>query len=264
MYGKAGQLLKDETYTYTYDEQGNLTAKESPTEKWYYHWAPNGLLKRVIRPDQKEVSFTYDALGRRLIKTFEGQTTHFVWDGNVLLHEWMAPKGEPLTRINEKGEQELKPPKSLTTWVFEDGTFVPIAKLVDGRAYSIITDHLGTPSEMYDEQGKRVWLCQLDIYSKVRQLTGERSFIPFRYQEQYANEETGLYYESVSVLFAGERSVYLTIKEKNQKSASLPERNIFLCSVGYQSNTVVVSSGSILPALQSRHRSLVLLLQGDV
>ena len=69
-----------------------------------------------------------------------------------------------------------------------------MAKLVDGRAYSIITDHLGTPSEVYDEQGKRVWSCQLDIYGKVRELTGERSFIPFRYQGQYDDVETGLYY----------------------------------------------------------------------
>ncbi len=48
-------------------------------------------------------------------------------------------------------DRRLKPPESLTTWFFEDGTFVPMAKLVDGRAYSIITDHLGMPSDLYDE-----------------------------------------------------------------------------------------------------------------
>ena len=46
------------------------------------------MLSRVVRPDSKEVSFAYDALGRRTEKTYEGITTHFVWDGNVPLHEW--------------------------------------------------------------------------------------------------------------------------------------------------------------------------------
>ena len=43
-YGKAGQLLKDETYTYSYDQLGNLSKKESLTEKWLYRWHQNGML----------------------------------------------------------------------------------------------------------------------------------------------------------------------------------------------------------------------------
>ena len=193
-YGKAGQLLKDETYSYTYDEVGNLIQKESITEKWRYQWRQGGMLKKVIRPDRKHVDFTYDALGRRLTKTFEEETTHFIWDGNVPLHEWTEKAEESIFSINEKGEQELIIPENLITWVFEDGTFIPMAKLQGGKSYSIITDHLGTPTEAYDEEGKKVWSCQLDIYGKIRKLEGERSFIPFKYQGQYEDSETGLYY----------------------------------------------------------------------
>ncbi|WP_371875254.1 RHS repeat-associated core domain-containing protein [Tenacibaculum sp. XPcli2-G] len=32
------------------------------------------------------------------------------------------------------------------------------------------------------------------MYGKIRNITGKRSFIPFRYQGQYEDEETGLYY----------------------------------------------------------------------
>ncbi len=71
---------------------------------------------------------------------------------------------------------------------------MPIAKLFNGEGYSIITDHLGTPFEAYDEEGKKVWEAEFDIYDKVRKLQGERSFIPFRYQGQYEDEEIGLYY----------------------------------------------------------------------
>ncbi|MFK7786083.1 MAG: RHS repeat-associated core domain-containing protein [Crocinitomicaceae bacterium] len=193
-YGRAGQLLKDEKFTYTYDELGNLIEKEAINEKWRYRWSQSGKLTKVIRPDRKHVDFTYDALGRRLTKTFEGQTTHFVWDGNVPLHEWTASLDESNTVVNDKGEEEMKIPENLITWVFEDGTFIPMAKLHGDRSFSIITDHLGTPTEAYDEEGNRVWSCQLDIYGKIRKIEGERSLIPFRYQGQYDDVEAELYY----------------------------------------------------------------------
>ncbi|WP_425464182.1 RHS repeat domain-containing protein [Paenibacillus lentus] len=62
--------------------------------------------------------------------------------------------------------------------------------------YSIVTDHLGTPVEMYDEHGERVWSCELDIYGNVRKfiLKGDHNACPFRYPGQYEDVETGLYY----------------------------------------------------------------------
>ncbi len=43
-------------------------------------------------------------------------------------------------------------------------------------------------------QGKVVWDCILDIYGDVLELRGERNFISFRFQGQYEDQETGLYY----------------------------------------------------------------------
>ena len=40
------------------------------------------MLKEVRRPDKQKVTFTYDALGRRLTKHFSRTTTHFLWSGN--------------------------------------------------------------------------------------------------------------------------------------------------------------------------------------
>jgi rhs family protein len=34
---------------------------------------------------------------------------------------------------------------NLITWVFDKNSFVPCGKIVNGKHYSIITDHLGTP-----------------------------------------------------------------------------------------------------------------------
>ncbi|SUB89284.1 Uncharacterized conserved protein [Porphyromonas macacae] len=77
--------------------------------------------------------------------------------------------------------------------MFEEGGFVPCAKLQNGESYSIITDYLGTPTEMYNSKGKKIWSAELDIYGCVRTFRGRSlSDCPFRYQGQY--EETGLYY----------------------------------------------------------------------
>ncbi|MDR1668246.1 MAG: hypothetical protein LBS03_11255 [Bacteroidales bacterium] len=44
---------------------------------------------------------------------------------------------------------------NLTTWVFEEGSFRPAAKLTEDKNYSIITDYLGAPVQMYDEKGEK-------------------------------------------------------------------------------------------------------------
>ena len=62
------------------------------------------------------------------------------------------------------------------------------------RRYSIISDYLGTPVEAYDEAGKRVWRRELDIYGRVRIEQGEVGLVPFLYQGQYLDGETGLAY----------------------------------------------------------------------
>ena len=106
-------------------------------------------------------------------------------DGNVLLHETF--KRDNFENIE------------LTTWVFEG--FVPTAKLVNGKAYSIISDHLGTPILAVDSEGNEVWNRQLDIYGRVKReikasSLGDdvRPFIPFFYQGQYYDFETKLAY----------------------------------------------------------------------
>jgi RHS repeat-associated protein len=69
-----------------------------------------------------------------------------------------------------------------------------MAKIVGEDTYSIITDHLGTPYEMYSASGEKVWGADLDIYGAVRNVYGERGACPFRFPGQYDDEEAELYY----------------------------------------------------------------------
>ena len=148
---------------------------------WLYEWDAGGMLRKVVNPQQGKVRFGYDPLGRRQWKEVKNHRTCWLWDGNVPLHEWTEEKQEP--EIN------------LITWVFEDGGFVPCACIKDGESYSIITDYLGTPTQMYNQKGEKTWDADLDIYGRVRTFTGSSlSDCPFRYQGQYEDAETGLYY----------------------------------------------------------------------
>jgi RHS repeat-associated protein len=199
-YGNGGRLLESDGLKYSYDEEGNLISKTSQDGvKWLYKWNGNGMLKQVIRPDRKEVNFEYDALGRRTAKIYNGNITRWIWDGNTPLHEWKyAVKKRPQTTIDEYGEvskNKTEPVDNLISWIFDEGTFKPAAKIENGKQQSIITDYLGTPVEMYGSDGKQTWSVEYDIYGKIRkQYTGVLTDCPFRYQGQYEDEETGLYY----------------------------------------------------------------------
>ena len=97
-YGASGQLLRGSDGTrYGYDAEGNLVTKvTSKGEHWQYRWTGGGMLREVVRPDGARVRMTYDGLGRRVAKAFipggftsgAGYVDRWVWDGNVMLHEW--------------------------------------------------------------------------------------------------------------------------------------------------------------------------------
>jgi len=123
---------------------------------------------------------------------YDVKATKFLWDRNTILHEWSIAKDSDLSQ--PKGE-------NLTIWIFEADTIIPTAKQTSAGSYSIITVHLGTPVSTYDEEGKEVWKRELDIYCReklelteykqVKEFTGETDFIPFRYQGQHHDMETG-------------------------------------------------------------------------
>ena len=220
-YERGGRRKEDKEWTYHFDGEGFLTQRVSKAESierydwirrkriiepltWTYEWDGAGQLVCVKNNKKVNLRFEYDALGRRVAKINEygkaegHKITRFLWDGNVPLHEWSYPLSDrPETIDDSDGRRSYASPEpqtELTTWIFDEGTFVPSAKLVGDRRYSIISDYLGTPVEAYDEEGQRVWARELDIYGRTRSEEGAVGFIPFLYQGQYLDGETGLAY----------------------------------------------------------------------
>ena len=184
------------------DNKGN-SRETDPFACWQpgdtcYEWQANGMLAGVRTPDGRTVTFGYDALGRRVSKR-TGDTVHrFGWDGNVVLHEWDTDEAlRPRLVTDETGREEYdgtEKPDNLVTWVYDGTSFTPVAKVTDGERYTIVHDYLGTPTQAYDSKGELVWEMLLDVYGRVAECHGDRMLVPFRYQGQYEDEETGLYY----------------------------------------------------------------------
>nr|WP_276569509.1 RHS repeat-associated core domain-containing protein [Lysinibacillus sphaericus] len=196
VYGAGSRLLETKEATFSYDEEGNLIQKVKKNgDTWKYEYNGNGMMSKVIRPDNTEVTFKYDPLGRRTEKCSDEKTISFVWDGNTILHEYFSQnnsdKFEDLEEYSSQKKSEI--PDNLVTWLFND-EFVPSAKITSEGNYSIVSDYLGTPVEAYDEKGNKVWSAELNIYGRMEEFTGQKDFIPFRYQGQYEDTETGLYY----------------------------------------------------------------------
>ena len=196
VYGAGSRLLKTREATFSYDKEGNLVQKVKKNgDNWKYEYYGNGMMSKVIKPDKEEVTFKYDSLGRRIEKCSAEKTMKFIWDGNTILHEYFSQNNSYVfeNQVEYSSSNKSEIADNLVTWVFNDG-FVPSAKITNEGNYSIISDYLGTPVEAYDEEGNRVWSAELDIFGRVNEFTGEKDFIPFRYQGQYEDVEIRLYY----------------------------------------------------------------------
>ena len=84
--------------------------------------------------------------------------------------------------------------RDMTVWLFDEDSFVPVAMIKEGKSYSILTDQLGTPTEAYDAEGNEVWSRVLDMDGNVIEETGNKGMVPFLFQGQYYDRETGLAY----------------------------------------------------------------------
>ncbi|ATB36463.1 hypothetical protein CYFUS_001878 [Cystobacter fuscus] len=174
-YGPGNILEEADGTRYLHDVDGNLVAKVRPDgSRWSYRYNGSGLLKEVVTPTGELVSFTYDALGRRVRKRVGARETRWLWDGQVVLHEL---------------EDEQEP----VTWVFDTESFAPLVKVQGGQHYCVSSDHLGTPIGLYDVAGQLAWSMQLDVFG-VGMPDTSRTDCPWRWPGQYADSETGLYY----------------------------------------------------------------------
>ncbi|MDI3374754.1 MULTISPECIES: RHS repeat-associated core domain-containing protein [Pseudomonas] len=224
---------------YRYDERGNLLERIEDGKSGKFTWDLYDRLRRY-EDDRLVVEFGYDALGRRVYKDSHSKyrnrvqagpvwnenakraldeqlgcdLTLFVWDGDTLAFEQKGRDGKGRT----------------THYVFEPGTFVPIAQgvveqieeMLHQRSHDFLdalnripvckerstpkqldafgwyhSNHLGTPVEITGHDGIIRWLGNYTAWGLIKENRNshEESFPqPLRFQGQYFDVEISCSY----------------------------------------------------------------------
>ena len=221
-------LLKDYAGTsYRYDAQGNLVERIRNGERTSFEWDGFGRMV-AAKSHQGTTTFAYDALGRRVAKHSPKGHTVYGWDGDVLAFEsvvgsktakeqartvhYLYEPGSfrPLLQARKQQAIALHATPDYVAMVAEEGdydvardplwTSEPVAQpFAKEEICYYQCDHLGTPQELTDDEGRIAWSAQYRAWGEAReaiaqaaQSAGIRN--PIRFQGQYFDEETGLHY----------------------------------------------------------------------
>jgi len=199
--------------TYRYDKQGRTTTAttkrlSNKPQIWHYRYNTHDQMIAATTTDQ-HWTYTYDPFGRRTSKQQFGadgtitEQTQFTWDGDQLIEQTHTTtttntNSDGANTGNTGGESEV------TTWEYLPDTWQPISQTVittnDQQFYAIITDLVGTPTDLVTPDGRRVaWTnAEATLWGAPHRLgntaTKSRANCPLRFPGQYADYETGLHY----------------------------------------------------------------------
>ncbi|GLY85649.1 DUF6531 domain-containing protein [Actinoallomurus iriomotensis] len=175
----AGSLLRRAGgLVYEHDAHGRLVARRSATSPtaWHFIWDVHDRLVGITTPGGDRWRYRYDPLGRRIAKQrFDAkgslvEQTDFTWDDQVLAEQSSG--------------------NDVSTWEHLPGSFRPVAQIERSRFHAVITDALGTPTDLVDESGR--------LTALRHSLWGHSGtpFTPLRHPGQYHDPESGLYYNN--------------------------------------------------------------------
>ncbi|MCX5450971.1 putative T7SS-secreted protein [Streptomyces libani] len=186
---------------YEHDAQGRITLRQKTRlsrkpDTWRYTWDAGDRLTSVTTPDGQIWRYLYDALDRRISKQKIGadesvlEQVDFTWDGTNLAEQITSTPGSenPIT----------------LTWD-HDG-LIPIVQTerkaradtpqqeVDQRFFAIVTDLVGTPTELVDETGDIAWRTRTTLWGSTTWTRTSTAYTPLRFPGQYFDPETELHY----------------------------------------------------------------------
>ncbi|MGW8695438.1 putative T7SS-secreted protein [Streptomyces eurythermus] len=187
---------------YEHDALGRITLRQKTRlsrkpDTWHYEWDAEDRLTSVVTPDGTRWRYTYDPLGRRTAKlrlAEDGETVmervDFTWDGTTLCEQTTRSEAftHPITLTwDHQGLRPLAQTERITT------ADAPQEE-IDSRFFAIITDLVGTPTELLDEQGEIAWHTRSTLWGTTAWSTNSTTYTPLRFPGQYYDPETGLHY----------------------------------------------------------------------
>ncbi|MFD9245769.1 DUF6531 domain-containing protein [Streptomyces sp. NPDC059556] len=192
---RAGQVR------YEYDQQGRVILRQRTRlsrkpDTWRFSWDAEDRLISVVTPDGTPWRYLYDPLGRRIAKQRLGtddrvlEETRFTWDGSVLVEQSTSLAGTPEV-LTLTWDHEGYTPLSQTESKALAGA---PQDLVDQRFFAMVTDQLGTPTELIDEHGDISWQACATLWGATTWNRDASAYTPLRFPGQYFDRETGLHH----------------------------------------------------------------------
>ncbi|MFI5659278.1 DUF6531 domain-containing protein [Streptomyces sp. NPDC051684] len=184
---------------YEYDAAGRVVLRQKrrlskKPDTWRYTWDAEDRLTACVTPDGAEWRYTYDPLGRRTAKfrmAEDGSTAEsvrFTWDASRLAEQTDSATGvtttwdhegyRPLTQLERRPRG--KDPRTQDAY--------------DSRFLSIVTDLVGTPTELVDERGDIAWRSRSTLWGTTSRNRDAVALTPLRFPGQYEDAETGFHY----------------------------------------------------------------------
>ncbi|MDX2967399.1 RHS repeat-associated core domain-containing protein, partial [Streptomyces acidiscabies] len=187
---------------YEHDALGRITLRQKTRlsrkpETWRYEWDVEDRLVQVTTPDGTRWRYTYDPLGRRAAKLrlgADGETVvervDFTWDGTTLCEQTTRSADLPNPVTLTWDHQRLKPIAQTERITSAEAP----QQEIDSRFFAIVTDLVGSPRELVDEQGDIAWRTRTTLWGSTTWHTGATTYTPLRFPGQYSDPETGLHY----------------------------------------------------------------------
>jgi len=187
-YNAANRLLENSSYTYTYDNKGNLTGQTDKASSAHttYEYNSENQLKQISMPDGTIVNITYDPAGRRIEKSITKDSTivkfAYVYDGY-----------DAVAILSDSSQQ-------IILFTYDYGIDRPLViKRADGTNYYYHADGLGSIVALSDETGAIAETYEYQAYGKpiIKDHTGavfDRSSVdnPYLFTAREYDPETGL------------------------------------------------------------------------
>jgi RHS repeat-associated protein len=186
-------LIRAGNTRYEHDAAGRITLRQrtrlsKKPDTWRYAWNAENQLVRTTTPDGAVWTYLYDPFGRRVAKQRldrDGWTVVdevvFTWHDATLVEQYSSG-GQCLT-----WEYRGRTPISQTERVTGQGQ-----DEYDRRFYAIVTDLVGAPAILADPDNDTTFRLPTTIWGTPT--VSEHTHTPLRFPGQYADEETGWYY----------------------------------------------------------------------
>ncbi|MFI0904263.1 DUF6531 domain-containing protein [Streptomyces sioyaensis] len=187
---------------YEYDAAGRTVLRQKSRlsrkpDTWHYTWDAEDRLTTCTTPDGTTWRYTYDPLGRRTAKlrlTEDGQSiaerVDFTWDGTTLCEQTTLVRGRSTQVTLTWDHQGLAP---VTQRERLTAAHAPQHE-IDHRFFAIVTDLVGTPTELLDEQGTIAARTRTSLWGTTTWNTGATAYTPLRFPGQYFDPETELHH----------------------------------------------------------------------